>query len=246
MKSSGGRKCCRPGNIRRKGPRDCGTATVPRVSWPLVPLVPPVPQVLRCLTAPSAFGTRGTTFRPVVLASYRRTGPEAWVASQKNGRTTTGRQDDRTTGRAPGTFGEMGPVTARERPDKRSMAHVRFQARKMSQRSWTRTAGYVALGQLGGQTLRRPEVCAERLTDKATSARGVDLYRWSITGPNHWGDCLAGAISCAIWHRWWDATDVVPKAVPKRERAKAGAVPLRPIRRKAVAKRRRIRSARSE
>lgn len=89
------------------------------------------------------------------------------------------------------------------------------------------------------------EVCAERLTDKATSARGVDLYRWSITGPNHWGDCLAGCISCAIWHRWWDATDVVPKAVPKRSRVKASAVPLRPIRRKApAARKRRIRSAR--
>lgn len=89
------------------------------------------------------------------------------------------------------------------------------------------------------------EVSAERLTDKATSARGVDLYRWSITGPNHWGDCLAGAISCAIWHRWWDSTDVVPKAVPKRERVKASAVPLRPIKRKPPqVRKRRIRSAR--
>ena len=89
------------------------------------------------------------------------------------------------------------------------------------------------------------EVCAEKLTDKATSARGVDLYRWSITGPNHWFDCLAGAISCAIWHRWWDATDVVSKAVTKRERVKASVVRLRPIRRKAPAvRKRRIRSAR--
>lgn len=92
------------------------------------------------------------------------------------------------------------------------------------------------------------EVCAETLTDKATSARGVDLYRWAVNGPNHYGDCLAGAISCAIWHRWWNGSDIVPKAVPKREPFRRSGVTLRPlaVRRAQPMRKRRIRSARPQ
>ena len=57
--------------------------------------------------------------------SYRRDRRKRGLPSQKNGRTTTGQQDDRTAGRAPGTFGERGPVTIRKRPDNRDERNQR-------------------------------------------------------------------------------------------------------------------------
>ena len=58
-------------------------------------------------------------------------------------------------------------------------------------------------------------IAAEILTDKATSSRGLDLYKWSLRpgSINHFLDTVAGALAAASWYRFWDGGAVVAKTI---------------------------------
>ena len=74
------------------------------------------------------------------------------------------------------------------------------------------------------------QISAERLADKATSARGLDMYRWTLKpgAANHYLDALAGCLAMASWYRFWDASDVVVGAARAvRESGGAIAAPMR-------------------
>lgn len=60
---------------------------------------------------------------------------------------------------------------------------------------------------------------AETLADKAVSARGVEMYRWTSKpgAINHWLDTTSGCLAAASWYRFWDSSDVAPAAVPAPE-----------------------------
>ena len=60
------------------------------------------------------------------------------------------------------------------------------------------------------------EICSETLTDKATSKRGVTMYRWSLRPgkSNHWLDALSGTLSMGRWYRFWDSGEVVESSNP--------------------------------
>ena len=59
------------------------------------------------------------------------------------------------------------------------------------------------------------QIAAEVLTDKATSARGMDMYKWTLRvgAKNHFLDTVSGTLAMAGWYRFWGSTEVVDAAV---------------------------------
>ena len=53
------------------------------------------------------------------------------------------------------------------------------------------------------------EVCNEHLSDKATGANGTEIWTWTKSGANHWGDTLSGAFAVGSWFRLLDATETI-------------------------------------
>lgn len=59
------------------------------------------------------------------------------------------------------------------------------------------------------------QISNEILTDKGRSARGLEMYKWTLKPGtrNHYLDTLAGCFAMASWYRFWDSTSAVKKGV---------------------------------
>ena len=59
------------------------------------------------------------------------------------------------------------------------------------------------------------QIAAEVLTDKATSARGMDMYKWTLRvgAKNHFLDTVSGTLAMAGWYRYWESSEIVDAAV---------------------------------
>lgn len=59
------------------------------------------------------------------------------------------------------------------------------------------------------------QISNEILTDKGTSNRGLEMYKWTLKPgtENHYLDTLSGCFAMASWYRFWDATSAVKKGV---------------------------------
>ena len=82
------------------------------------------------------------------------------------------------------------------------------------------------------------ELCAETLADKATSARGVDFYKWTLKGENHYLDSTSGTFALAGWFRLLDLDATPRKPTSPGEPATVADAPPprkpRPVRRRIV------------
>jgi hypothetical protein len=45
------------------------------------------------------------------------------------------------------------------------------------------------------------EICAETLEERYTAPSGKTIWRWSVTGPNHYADVVSGCCAIASWYR---------------------------------------------